>query len=193
MDIKTVLLGIFTLLCIGILGVVGIKISTPEEMGSLFSKKKSKVKDEEVKNVRVWKSYQLGREKEYASNKPRSVGEQNCLIAAQKIYGRNFFTIRPDWLKNPKTGRNLEIDLYNDELGIGIEYDGYQHTVYPNKFHKSEQEFLDQVERDNFKDDVCRKYGIYLIRVNHDCKNIEKEIYMKTPKQWVTKSYKPNF
>lgn len=32
---------------------------------------------------------------------------------------------RPDWLKNKKTGRNLELDIWIPSLMIGIEYDGF--------------------------------------------------------------------
>lgn len=34
---------------------------------------------------------------------------------------------RPDWLKNQKTGKNFEIDLFVPSLRIGIEYQGAQH------------------------------------------------------------------
>ena len=34
---------------------------------------------------------------------------------------------RPDWLKNPKTGRNLEVDFYLPEIDICIEIQGEHH------------------------------------------------------------------
>jgi hypothetical protein len=33
--------------------------------------------------------------------------------------------VRPDFLKNPATGRNLEIDCFNNQLKIGLEYQGF--------------------------------------------------------------------
>ena len=146
----------------------------------------------EKKNVsRRWKHYQLGKEKPYGVNKDRSKGETECLTVAKKIFAEEFFTVRPSWLKNPKTNKNLEIDIYNDKLGIGIEYQGYQHTKYPNKFHKTKQEFINQVNRDEFKLRKCNELGVYLIRVYDDCKNIEKFIYENAPKDCISKKYKP--
>ena len=155
-------------------------------MGSFFSSDKNKNKK------RVWKEYQLGHEREYAPNKPKSKFEQKCYEAAIRVLGGSFKTVRPDWLKNPKTGKNLEIDIYCDKRGIGIEAQGYQHIQYPNKYHKSEEEFKKQVERDNFKHKKCEELGIYLLLIYDDCENIEKYIYDNVPKQWVRKSYKPS-
>lgn len=165
-----------------------INLTQDEKMGQIFGKKEDKKK---VEKARVWKYYQLGKEKEYGEGKKRSKGEQKCLEAAEKIFGTDFKTIRPNWLKNPKTGKNLEIDVYSDKLGIGIEYQGYQHTEFPNKFHKTKKEFLDQVERDKFKLDKCNELGIYLILVYDDCKDIEKFIYENAPKDCICKKYKP--
>lgn len=36
-------------------------------------------------------------------------------------------SIRPSWLKNPRTGRNLEIDIYFKSSKIAVEYNGIQH------------------------------------------------------------------
>ena len=53
--------------------------------------------------------------------KSESKGERICKEVAEKIFKRPFDKIRPDFLKNDKTGRNMEIDVYNDELKLGIE------------------------------------------------------------------------
>lgn len=97
-----------------------------------------------------------------------SKGERLCKQAIEEIYGKPFFCIRPDFLKNPETGRNLEIDIYNDELKIGVEYSGKAHFVFPNAFHKTHEEFINQVRRDQFKVDMCDANGIYLITVPYN-------------------------
>ena len=51
-----------------------------------------------------------------------------------------------------------------------------QHAVYPNRFHKTQEEFIKQVRRDEFKIDMCDKHGIYLITVPHTVKNDYNEI-----------------
>lgn len=94
-----------------------------------------------------------------------SKGESLCCEIMGKIYGSKFISMRPDWLKNPETGRNLELDCYNEDLKIAVEYNGIQHYAFPNYFHKSEKEFEDQKKRDKIKCDTCKKKGVFLITV----------------------------
>ena len=97
-----------------------------------------------------------------------SKGEKLYKQAIEEITGKPFFCVRPDFLKNPETGRNLEIDIYNDELRMGIEYSGKSHYVFPNSFHKSYDDFINQVRRDQFKVDMCDVNGVYLITVPYN-------------------------
>ena len=62
--------------------------------------------------------------------------------------------IRPDWLKNPKSGRNLEVDIYIDPPGIGIEYDGCF-------YHQD-------IERDVKKDNIAQENGYRIIHIRED-------------------------
>ena len=101
-----------------------------------------------------------------------SEGEALCCSIIEEIYRKPFYCVRPDFLKNPETACNLEIDIYNDELKLGIEYNGQQHYVFPNKFHKTYKEFINQVRRDKYKVDTCDKNGVYLISVPY---NVPKE------------------
>ena len=94
--------------------------------------------------------------------------ESLCKQAIEEITGKSFYCVRPDFLKNPETGRKLELDLYNDELRIALEASGKQHFVYPNIFHKTREEFIKQVRRDIFKVDTCDANGIYLITVPYN-------------------------
>lgn len=91
--------------------------------------------------------------------------EALCSRIMEEIYGKAFTKIRPEFLKNPETNHNLELDCYNDELKIAVEYSGYQHYVFPNRFHKTYDEFIKQVRRDQFKVEMCDRNGIYLITV----------------------------
>ena len=97
-----------------------------------------------------------------------SKGEKLCKQALEEIYGKPFYCVRPDFLKNPETGRNLELDLFNAELGIGCEYDGKQHFQYPNSYHKTYEDFINTVRRDQFKVDTCDANGVYLITVPYN-------------------------
>ena len=56
-----------------------------------------------------------------------SKGEQKCKETLEKIYGKEFLCVRPDFLRNPETNRKLELDCYNEELKLAVEYNGIQH------------------------------------------------------------------
>jgi hypothetical protein len=94
-----------------------------------------------------------------------STKEEYCRKIFEKIYGVAFPSVRPDFLHNPETSKNLELDGYNEKLRIAFEYNGKQHYEYPNEFHRTEQEFIQQVRRDIFKKEVCKKMGIRLISI----------------------------
>jgi len=101
-----------------------------------------------------------------------SEGEALCCIIIEEIYKKPFYSVRPEFLKNPETNRNLEIDIYNEELRLGIEYNGKQHYVFPNSYHKTYKEFINQVRRDKYKIKKCNEKGIYLISIPY---NVEKD------------------
>ena len=128
--------------------------------------------DEPLKSPR---SLALGKYSCYKNNRP-SKGEAICKQVIEEIYQAPFYCVRPDFLKNPETGRNLELDLYNDFYKIAVEYDGLQHSIFPNSFHKTREEFINQVRRDEYKIDMCDKHGIYLIRVPYNVKLEYNEI-----------------
>lgn len=95
-----------------------------------------------------------------------SKGEQLCKTFAEFYFQKPFEKTRPDFLKNPVTGENLELDLYNAELKIAIEYNGSQHYNYNSFMHKnSRDKFQNQQYRDLIKKDLCDKQGITLIIV----------------------------
>lgn len=109
----------------------------------------------------------LGGQKPYG-NGNISVFERKCKEAVEEIFGKPFYCVRPNFLKNPETGSNLELDLYNADLSLAVEASGKQHYVFPNGFHKSYDEFIKQVRRDQFKVDMCDRHGIYLITVPYN-------------------------
>lgn len=91
--------------------------------------------------------------------------EEMCRDIIETLYKAPFPSIRPDFLKSPKTGRNLELDCYNSDLGIAIEYNGQQHYKYCPHFHKAKKDFYSQVHRDDWKRKKCKELGIILIEI----------------------------
>lgn len=100
-----------------------------------------------------------------------SRGERICCQTMENIYGVPFVTVRPKWLTNPETGYPMELDCYNDELKLAVEYNGEQHYKWPNFTNQSYDEFMNQVRRDKLKVDLCDTYGVYLITVPHTVKH----------------------
>lgn len=105
-----------------------------------------------------------------------SKGEMECRQILESLFNKPFPKIRPNFLKNPKTGRNLELDCYNDRLKIALEYNGKQHYTAHAFFHDSQHKFNTQVSRDNFKRQRCKERGIVLIEVPYFTKNRRKYI-----------------
>lgn len=91
--------------------------------------------------------------------------ETECRRIVEDIFKIPFSAVRPNFLKNPKTGKNLELDMYNHNIKLAVEYQGAQHRTYTPFFHKSYGDFLGQVERDNYKKRRCSEEGIDLICV----------------------------
>jgi len=99
-----------------------------------------------------------------------SNGEKICNGVLKELYPTHTFSkVRPYWLKNPKTGKELELDFYNEELKIAIEYNGIQHYQFVPDFHKSQEDFANQLERDEYKVYKCNEMGIKLITIPYTC------------------------
>jgi len=83
------------------------------------------------------------------------------------MFQRPFRKQRPTFLNNPVTGGtyNLELDCYNEELQLAVEFNGRQHYEYVPFFHKNKEAFLNQKYRDEMKRRKCYERGILLIEV----------------------------
>lgn len=93
--------------------------------------------------------------------------ENTCRKIFEAIFDKEFPSIRPDFLKNPVSGQNLELDGYCEELKLAFEYDGAQHNKYTPHFHKDRHDFDYQVSKDKYKSQKCKEFGIDLIRIPH--------------------------
>jgi hypothetical protein len=115
-----------------------------------------------------------------SEGKKESKGEAECRRVLQKIFGRPFLSQRPDFLRNPVTGGefNLELDCYNSELKLAVEYNGIQHYKYVPYFHKNHEHFMNQKYRDDMKRRMCKDNGIILIEVPYTVKIPDIEQYI---------------
>ncbi len=80
---------------------------------------------------------------------------------------RKFPKVRPRFLRNPQTGRNLELDGFCADLQLAFEYDGEGHHCWPNAFHRTREAFDRQQQRDALKNQLCENAGVTLLRVPH--------------------------
>lgn len=95
-----------------------------------------------------------------------SKGERLCKEFLEFTFHKKFDKVRPPFLKNPVTGYPLELDLYNEELKLAVEYNGQQHYHYNSMMHQSSRDrFQNQQYKDIIKKDICEKNNITLIIV----------------------------
>ena len=101
-----------------------------------------------------------------------SKGEAECRRVLQSLFKKPFPSQRPDFLRNPVTGGNfnLELDCYNPNLRLAVEYNGIQHYKYTPYFHRSKDHFMNQKYRDDMKRRMCKENGILLIEVPYTIK-----------------------
>jgi hypothetical protein len=113
--------------------------------------------------------------------KKQSKGEAECQRVIEDIYKRSFQTqVRLRELENPVTHRPLELDVYNADLMLAIEYHGRQHYEYVPFFHKKgKQELEYSIWKDNIKVDMCDQLGIYLITVPYTVPHRQIKEYIK--------------
>lgn len=85
--------------------------------------------------------------------------------------GVTFPSVRPNFLRYPETGQNLEFDVYNETLRLAVEYNGIQHYEFTKAFHKSKDDLIAQQKRDAFKAARANELGIDLLVIPYTVKN----------------------
>jgi hypothetical protein len=110
--------------------------------------------------------------------KMESKSEKECRDIFEYIFNSSFKTIRPDFLKNPETGLNLELDGFSEKLNIAFEYDGEQHFHESGYTRENAATRLKKIQyRDNLKNKLCKFNNIKLIRIPYFIDNKEVFIY----------------
>ena len=64
-----------------------------------------------------------------------------------------------------KEMEGLQLDGFNSNKRIAFEYQGYQHFTENSHFHSDESRYKSQIERDNYKKELCKKNSITLIEI----------------------------
>jgi hypothetical protein len=113
------------------------------------------------------------------SHKGDSSGELACRRHLETKFKASFPKQRPDFLRNPITNQQLELDCYNSSMRLAVEYQGEQHYKYIPHFHPTRDSFLNQKYRDEIKRDLCQKNNIILIEVPHSVIDIAAFLDLK--------------
>lgn len=111
--------------------------------------------------------------------KARLLNESRMLRTVEAMFGKPFKKCRPEWLINPTTGRRLELDLFNEEIGIAFEYDGAQHHHYVPHYHASRDHFEYRQLLDKLKDRICKARGVVLVRIPHTVTEVDMSAYIR--------------
>lgn len=108
--------------------------------------------------------------------------EEMCRLVLEEIYQLPFPKMHPEFLRNDRINRNisadiaeesisprltkrkLELDGYNEELGIAFECNGKFHYK-PHAFTLSQKEHKYQLWKDHFKAQQCNRHDVYLISI----------------------------
>lgn len=109
-----------------------------------------------------------------------SRGEAECRRVLEQETGLPFPKQRPKFLFNDvvNTGQALELDAYNADLKLAVEYQGIHHYQFVPFFHKTREAYHTLRYRDDLKARLCRENGVRLLLVPYSVRfsDIEKKI-----------------
>jgi hypothetical protein len=130
----------------------------------------------------VTKKYKLKPKKKVSFE---SQGETECRRAIESLTGEPFPRARPAFLLNTVSGQHLELDCYNEDLKLAIEYNGEQHYKFIPYFHSNKEAFYNVKYRDEMKKKICEENKVKLIVVPYTVKvnDIEKYIENKLKRE----------
>ena len=97
-----------------------------------------------------------------------SVSERAFKAAVEERLGFKLDKDWPDWLRNVTT-YHMELDMFNAEEHIAIEYNGPQHYVVDGKYNKTINDLQRQQQRDERKAMLCKQHHVQLISVKASC------------------------
>ena len=96
------------------------------------------------------------------------INEEICRYIFTYLFNIEFKKSRPKWLNR------LELDGYNQYLGIAFEYDGEGHYQSIRKSNLQKQQ-----ERDKLKNQLCNNNNIILIRIPYYINKINYQNYIQ--------------
>ena len=114
----------------------------------------------------------------YRYNIKWSEPSRSFLQTEAKVFLYPFWKNHDVYEEFPIVGTRLSLDFYNNTEKIAVEVQGQQHTKFVPYFQKNKRAFLEQLKRDEIKEDFCNIINITLVTLFYDdeiCKNLFKE------------------
>ena len=108
-----------------------------------------------------------------------TIGEEKIRVFLENkgyVFNKDFFKEKS--FNDLKDSAKLRYDFYIPSKRLLIEYDGYQHYVFPNRCHETYLDFLKQKHHDWLKRKYAKKHNLKLERIlyNENIKSRLKEI-----------------
>ncbi len=113
-------------------------------------------------------------------------GERLVRLAFEHIFMAPFPRTKPDWLKNSR-GRKMELDGYNQKLGIAFEHQGEQHYE-KNFFNLNNGGLYRRKSDDARKRRLCAENGVKLLLVPEVGSRIEVQKLATLILSWAKKN-----
>jgi len=109
------------------------------------------------------------------------VSQEQCLGLIEKILGEPY---QREWSSdryvNPASGRRFKFDGCFEGCKLLVEFQGYQHRIFPNRYHVSREDFDDLQWRDSEKARQVGSIGEYRLLVIHDNEPWRDEIHLRS-------------
>ena len=102
--------------------------------------------------------------------------ERVCRATLEAVFKKPFPTLKPKWLAQGRS--RMELDGFNEELGIAFEYHGQQHYE-KNYFSKTDEQLKKRQEADQRKRELCKANNVFLIEIPYKVPVFRIEGYIK--------------
>ena len=102
--------------------------------------------------------------------------ELSCKLELENRFNITFLKHRFTY-----NNKRYEFDGYNEQHKVAFEYHGYQHYIYPNHWHKTEDIFNKAIQRDRDKEQYCIDNDIKLIVIPFSEENNIKSYVLALP------------
>jgi hypothetical protein len=94
-----------------------------------------------------------------------SLGERTVRELLRSFFGKSFPSVQPAWLRNPKTGKRLQLDCFSEELGLAVEHQGDQHYQEVPNFSVDGPKLRAIRANDRRKRRLCAERGVILVHI----------------------------